>query len=167
VGERRAASWDWQRLGPEQPPLGDEPLSQALAASIERELTARGLQRSARPDLRVRCGIALEREQVLRSESASDFLPSLHAGSPSYEISGRQPRWLSYETAELVVEIFDARTQRALWSGRLERRVRGRFAERADAAVAELLASFPPAAPPLLSASNEPASAAADPGKLP
>lgn len=164
----RAASWDWLVRSPDVPRLGDEALSVQLAGALARELSARGLAHSPRPDLRVACGVALAREQVLRTElPASSFLPSLHGGSPSYEISASQRRWLSYETAALVVEIFDARTQRKLWSGRLERRVRGSFAEHADEAVAELLASFPPPAPRLLSASRAPASAAADPGRLP
>jgi hypothetical protein len=163
-----SASWDWLPQSPERPQHADVLLAERLGSSIERELAERGLSRSPGPDLLVACSIALTREQVLRTEQpASEFLASMHGGSPSYLVSASQKRWVQHENAQLAIEIFDAPTRELLWRGILEQRVRGSFAERADAAVAAILESFPPPAESLLSARREPASAAAAPGTLP
>lgn len=139
-----AASWDWLPLTPDESKLSDLELRNRIGDAIARELAERGLRRSDAPDLRVACWIARTRERVLRTEAtAARFLPSLHAGEPSYEITGSQRRVVHYERVILGIAVFDARSQSLVWQGQLEERVRGRFLERAERAVARLLARFP------------------------
>lgn len=147
---RRARSWDWLPQGDDTPPPARDPeLHDRLGDAIERELAQRGLVRSPAPDLYVACQVALAREQVLRTETPADkHLPSLHQGSPSYDVGTSEQRLVEYENALVRIEVRDAASRRVVWSAVIERRVRGRFLAHAERAVAELLAGFPPPPPP-------------------
>ena len=148
-----ARRWNWlpqERLA--APLVTDAALRERLGASIERELTARGLERSEEPDLLASCQLAVSRERVLRTETpATTFLPSLHGGEPSYYITASRTQQIEYERVALRIALTDARSGKVVWSVYLVRRVRGSFLERADEAVATLLSELPPLAvtPPL------------------
>ena len=165
---RGPASWDW--LPPQAPPAegSDGALCARIGDSIERELDARGLVRSGAPDLLVAASIAVSREVVTRTETpAQAFLPSFHAGSPSYEIVASRSHTVVYERAALAIEVFDAETRQLVWRGVHEERRRGSFAERVERAVAAILARLPARASPVLRDPAEVASAAPGPGTLP
>lgn len=142
---RGAASWDW--LPPQAEPSDDSDaaLRRRIGDAIESELDARGLVRSAAPDLLVASSIAVSREVVTRTETpAQAFLPSFHAASPSYDIVASRRHTVVYERVAFAIEVFDAESRRLVWRGLLEERRRGTFSERVERAVAAILARFPP-----------------------
>ena len=148
---QRARSWNWRPIdaNSRQHSL-DLELRERLGSAVERELALRGMPRSATPDLLVNCQLALTRQHVLRTEtSATRFVPSLDH-TPSYDVESSVQRWVVYERVLLRIVVTDARTGQMVWSGDVQRRVRGRFVSHAERAVEELLASFPP--PPALEA---------------
>jgi hypothetical protein len=147
---RRARSWDWRPIDePAGQYLADPELRERIGEGVARELTRRGFTRSGRPDFYVTCKLALKREQVVRKETPPlRFLPSLHGDSASYEVQVTVEQLVTYETAHLVIEISDARSERVVWTSRAYRRVRGRFLEQAVRTIAELLETFP--TPPVI-----------------
>jgi hypothetical protein len=165
---RGASSWDWQPLREEPPAESDSALRQQIGGAIQRELAARGLVRSRSPDLLVAASFALAREQVTRNETpAQQFLPSFHAGSPSYEIVASRRHIIVYERVVLAIEVFDAESRQLVWRGVHEERCRGSFSARAERAVAAILSRLPVRPAPVLRDPTWVASAAPGPGKRP
>ena len=81
----------------------------------------------------------------MRKETpAARFVPSLHGDNSTYDVQASVEQIVIYEVAHLAIEISDAQSGQIVWSSRAERRVRGRFVDRAERTVAELLAAFPP-----------------------
>ena len=127
----RYKTWSWQAGVPVPPePVPDKPIREALA----RELAARGLSRvDSDPTL-------LLRYHAARS-TRIDLLP-LDSGS------GAPPTGIRYvETGSLVIDLLDAASGKVVWRGHATGVLRygpDQVAAQIDAAVAELLARFPP-----------------------
>ena len=141
-------TWEWLQPAPPGAQSKSDPVLHArVQQAIARELHTRGFHPASaeRADLRVAYRIALTPVVVVRTETpAQQYLPSFHAGSPSYDIGTSERRLVRYERVALSVELRDARTNEVVWRGRIETRVRGRFVVRADDAVAALLEELPP-----------------------
>jgi hypothetical protein len=141
-------TWEWRQ--PADVPLTDpaDPVLDArLRDAIARELYARGFRPSShgRADLGVTYRVTLTRELVVRTDTpALQYLPGLHAGTPSYEIGTSERRLVYYERFALHVELRESATDDVVWRAHLEDRTRGRLVARADDAVAALLRELPP-----------------------
>jgi hypothetical protein len=126
-------------------------LDAVLRGAIERELAARGYQLTAdgTPDFFVTYHIAVAREMVVSIETpASQFLSSLHQGSPSYLITASERKVRFYETGTLAVDVADGSERQLVWRGLAIRRARNDYEPHAARAVAEILERFPPASGP-------------------
>ncbi|HXK23290.1 MAG TPA: DUF4136 domain-containing protein [Myxococcota bacterium] len=140
-------TWEWQPVETRPTVPADPVLDARLRDAIARELYARGFRppRQERADFGVTYQVALKRELVVRTDThAQQFLPSLHAGTPSYEIVASERRVVRYERFALHVELRDSATGDVVWRADLEDRTRGRFLAKADEAVATLLRELPP-----------------------
>jgi hypothetical protein len=125
-------------------------IERLVSARIERELAARGYlpAEGGAPDIFVTWHAELARELVAVTETpAVTQLSSLHQ-SPSYIVSAPVETWRLYESAVLAIDVADGAQRQLVWRGTLEKRVRGRFARHAQAAVARILAELPPAREP-------------------
>jgi hypothetical protein len=126
-------------------------LDAALRSAIERELADRGFAAAAEgepPDFFVSYHLALSKQLVLRNETpATETLPTLHGGRGdfgAYEIGRTELRIVAYEIGLLGLDVADGRERQLVWRGITRLRVRNRFSDRADDAVAEIFESFPP-----------------------
>jgi hypothetical protein len=129
----RYKSWSWQAGVPVPPePVADKRIREALT----RGLAARGLSEVDSD------ATLLVRFYAARS-TRIDLLP-LHSGS------GAPPTGIRYvETGSLVIDLLDAATGKVVWRGHAAGALRygpKEITAQIDAAVAELLARFPPAA---------------------
>jgi hypothetical protein len=141
-------TWEWRLPADPAATLPADPVLDArLRDAIARELYARGFRPPGqeRADLGVTYRVALRREVVVRTETpAQQDLQGLHGGTPSYEIVASQRHLVRYERFVLHVELRDSTTGDVVWRADLENRTRGRFAAKADDAVALLLRDLPP-----------------------
>jgi hypothetical protein len=117
-----------------------------LARLVERELIARGFERSeGAADFLVASYLRVQRELMTVSVTpATQFVSSLHS-SPSYEIQTTRREVHAYERVYLAIVVAEAREQRLIWRGELESRFRGSFAPHLGDAVSNLLDRFPKA----------------------
>jgi len=125
-------------------------LDAALRGAIERELAGRGYALAGdgeAPDFFVGYQLQLRTQLVLKNETpAARTLPTHHGGRGevgAYEIQQTEQRLVAYEIGLLGVQVADASERQIVWRGIGRSRVRNRFLDRVDTAVAEIVERFP------------------------
>jgi hypothetical protein len=144
----RFRTWDWIDGAAlvVHAPFQDTPVIEArLAARIERELRARGLERApGRAELRVAVLLVAQRSyQAFRRATAVQTLNSFHH-SGSYEVQSEVTERRPIDRFRLAVYITGSGQERLIWQAELDERYLDGFARHLDDAVANLLERFPP-----------------------
>ncbi len=116
-------AWMPDSSAPKPGPLETPRFRTRFEQAVEQTLETKGLRRvppSAAPDLLVdyRAHLRLDRD-VWVSNWPNGAVPTLEAspGYPGYEWDQGSVEARDYETARLVLDVFDARTHELIWSG--------------------------------------------------
>jgi len=135
-------------------PALDTPMVQSrIKSGVDLSLTGKGFAEVAEnPDLWVNYQLTAEQKlDVHRDDNAFLYSPS----GTEIEMSPPDESIRQYEEGTLVINVFDAREKKLVWRGIGQGQLRGEVAsdpekseQRIHAAVAEVLASFPPTPKP-------------------
>ena len=134
---RRAALAAARQLRPE--------LHERVIAQVEREFRDHGYRRAdgEPPDFFVTYHLEIQRQLVVRSETAAEeMLETFHQGG-SYGVTKTGTHVAHYEQVTLAIDVTEGHDRQLVWRGQLSERVRGSFDRRASDAVAEILEHFP------------------------
>ena len=144
----RFRTWDWIEGDPVfvYAPFDAAGTEERLSALVESSLRGRGLERATEgPELRVAALLVGTRHiEVFRRARAMQTLYS-HHDIGGYEVQGEDVERRPVDRCRIAIYVTASRQEKLVWQAVSEQKRPGGCAAQLDAAVANLLASFPPA----------------------